>query len=143
MKNKVVVGLASLFIFLFMTGVPIYAAEGPSSPQTSTQSQGSNGTGGQGGLDVSPISSGKVVQGFNKMGNDMKALGQSASYPLFMFGIVLGLTMFVFGAVFSKRLMNAGIIACVASFVTLLLLGDIGKATAIFTSIANAIRSYF
>jgi hypothetical protein len=142
MKRKIGFTLASFFLFLLIAGVPVYAASSPSSAP-SVQTQGNNGTGGQGGLDVSPVSRGKVIQGFNKMGNDMKAVGQSMSYPLFMFGIVLGLTMFVFGAVLSKKLMNAGLITCVASFVTLLVLGDVGKATAIFTSIANAIRSYF
>jgi ABC-type transporter Mla maintaining outer membrane lipid asymmetry permease subunit MlaE len=127
MKTKFLALLSILMVLTFVFAVPGFA-EGNN---TATNH-----------LDVSPVEPGTVSKGFEKMGEDLAGVGQSLAYPLFIIGMIIGVVLMVLG-VFSTKLLGAGAISFVASFVALVILGDLTKVTNIITYIAETFRNYF
>jgi len=124
MRTKVFALLSVLMIFALVFAVPGFA-------ETNEKT-----------IDVSPVEPGTISKGFEKMGGDLAGVGQSLAYPLFIIGLIIGVVLMVLG-VFSSKLLGAGAISFVASFISLIVLGDLNKATDIFTYVADTFRNYF
>lgn len=122
MKSKLLTVLSLLMVLTFLFSVPAFA-EGTT-------------------IDVSPIEPGQISNGLKEMGKDLTGVGQSAAYPLFVIGMIAGVVLMLCG-VFSSRLLGAGALSFVTSFIALVVLGDLNKATSIFTYVADTFRNYF
>lgn len=93
-------------------------------------------------LNLKPMTQEEVKQGFAKMEKDLTEKGKSASVPVAMGCLLLGIIFMFVGVIVSKKLAVAGLGLVGIAFISVLVLGDLKQSVAFLQELAVLIKSW-